>query len=298
MEEVPDEDDIQDATSVQPFPGPAGEVYGSKATQFEDLRKRFQVVGQDLYHPFADEEEWQLAETLMTRSMSLQQIDKLLKLPIMCNRTQTSYKDKCTLLQKIDALPSLGPSFKCETITVTGDIKDSDGNFVIEELELFHRDPVECVQELIGNPAFHTMLHYAPEQIFEDASCTERIYNEMWTADWWWEIQQKLPPGVTIAPLIIASDKTQLSQFSGDKSAWPVYLTIGNIAKATRHQPSKRTCILLGYIPVSKLTCFTKPQRSSKGHELFHYCMRKILEPIIKAGCDGVDMMCADGGIR
>lgn len=27
-------------------------------------------------------------------------------------------------------------------------------------------------------------------------------------------------------------DKTHLSNFSGDKSAWPVYLTIGNIKKS------------------------------------------------------------------
>ena len=46
--------------------------------------------------------------------------------------------------------------------------------------------------------------------------------------------QRKLPTGATIAPVIITLDKTQLSNFSGDKSAWPVYLTIGNIEKSTR----------------------------------------------------------------
>lgn len=44
-------------------------------------------------------------------------------------------------------------------------------------------------------------------------------------------LQKLLPKGVTIAPVILASDKMQLSHFSGDKSAWPVYLTIGNIDK-------------------------------------------------------------------
>ena len=46
--------------------------------------------------------------------------------------------------------------------------------------------------------------------------------------------QEKIPEGGVVAPVIIASDKTQLTQFCGDKSAWPVYLTIGNIAKAKR----------------------------------------------------------------
>ncbi|KAF8587701.1 hypothetical protein K439DRAFT_1337354 [Ramaria rubella] len=89
----------------------------------------------------------------------------------------------------------------------------------------------------------------------------------MWTGDWWWELQNKLPPGVTISPVILASDKTWLSQFSGDKSAWPVYITIGNIAKSTRAKPSLHSSILLGYIPVSKLTCFSKPLEGHSGSE-------------------------------
>ena len=59
-------------------------------------------------------------------------------------------------------------------------------------------------------------------------------------------------------PIIIVSDKTHLSNFSSDKSAWPVYLTIGNINKATHQQVSAWATILLGYILVIKLECFLK----------------------------------------
>jgi hypothetical protein len=37
-------------------------------------------------------------------------------------------------------------------------------------------------------------------------------------------MKEHLPSGATIAPVILASDKTQLSRFKGDKSAWPVYV--------------------------------------------------------------------------
>ncbi|HEV7736460.1 MAG TPA: hypothetical protein VGO47_03695, partial [Chlamydiales bacterium] len=67
----------------------------------------------------------------------------------------------------------------------------------------------------------------------------------------------KLPSGATVVPVILASDKTQLSQFGGDKQAWPVYISIGNIQKAIRRQLSKRAMILLGYMPVTKLECIT-----------------------------------------
>ena len=84
----------------------------------------------------------------------------------------------------------------------------------------------------------------------------------------------------------------------GDKTAWPVYLTIGNIDKSIRCKPSAHAFLLLGYIPVSKLLCFLKSAHSEATYRLFHTCMAKILAPLIDAGKEGVPMTCADGLIR
>jgi hypothetical protein len=48
---------------------------------------------------------------------------------------------------------------------------------------------VECVKELLGNPALRDSMKYAPERHFKDEVGTNQIYDEMWTADWWWDMQ-------------------------------------------------------------------------------------------------------------
>ncbi|KAJ4470609.1 hypothetical protein C8J55DRAFT_435997 [Lentinula edodes] len=153
----------------------------------------------------------------------------------------------------------------------------------------------------MGNPAFNEKQEYAPRREFREMKngipCN-RQYSEMWTANWWWNVQDKLPEDATVAPIILASDETQLSTFSGDKKAWPVYLSIGNIEKAVRRKPSSRAWVLLGYIPVSGLDCYSEDRRSDAGCQLFHDCIKKMIQPLIDKGLAPTEMACSDGFIR
>ena len=108
------------------------------------------------------------------------------------------------------------------------------------------------------------------------------------------ETQGKLPEGAVVALVILSSNKTALSVFSGDKKAWPVYLTIGNILKDIRRRVSAHATILIGYLPVSKLECFQKKSWSDAGHRLFHFAMSLLLHLLVDAGHQGKPMVCAD----
>lgn len=58
-----------------------------------------------------------------------------------------------------------------------------------EVVELWRRDPVDCIRELIGNPAFRDSMRYAPERLYKDKNGKNQVFDEMWTGDWWWKTQ-------------------------------------------------------------------------------------------------------------
>jgi hypothetical protein len=92
------------------------------------------------------------------------------------------------LHKKIDTL-RIGPAWEHHMLTLTGDKNDEYGQPLTEDVELWLRNPVDCVAELLGNPAFNGSIAYAPERVYTDSKASSRIYDEMWTADWWWDIQ-------------------------------------------------------------------------------------------------------------
>ncbi len=107
--------------------------------------------------------------------------------------------------------------------------------------------------------------------------------------------QEALPFSTTIVPIILSSDKTRLSQFWGDKSAWPVYFTIGNIAKEVWWKASLYATVLIGYLPVRKFDCYTDKACQFACYWLFHHCMSIIMKSAGKAGRKGTMVTCADG---
>ncbi|KAH8977887.1 hypothetical protein EDB86DRAFT_2816589, partial [Lactarius hatsudake] len=122
-----------------------------------------------------------------------------------------------------------------------------------------------------------------------------------YTADWWWSVQTSLEarrPGATVIPLIISSDKTQLTLFR-NKEAYPVYMGIGNIPKDVRQKPSRYAQMLIGYIPTTKLAGITNmAARRRAVANLFHSCMEKVLGPIHAYGETGIAMLSGDGTWR
>jgi hypothetical protein len=194
---------------IEDFPGDAGTPGNMKLTAFEEKRR----TQEGLWYPFDGQGEWELARWLMTSGVSQNKRESFLKLPILRtfqqmrqiisefsfqtrDLTNPSFHNNRLLLKKIDALLEV-PRWTCKIFEITGDLIDTRDNggeilktrMLKEEVELWRRDPVECVRELIGNPTFQAQMRYAPEKVYTSEQREDRKFDNMWTSEWWWETQ-------------------------------------------------------------------------------------------------------------
>src|SRR6266478_3940460 len=111
-------------------------------------------------------------------------------------------------------------------------------------------------------------------------------------------VLEEQKPGATVVPILPPSDKTQVTQF-GSKSAYPVYLTIGNLPKNIRRKAGHQGQILLAYLPTSKLKHVTShAARRRMILNLFHSCLGRILQPLEDIGISGIAMADGNGVLR
>ncbi|KAJ7882986.1 hypothetical protein B0H14DRAFT_2565065 [Mycena olivaceomarginata] len=182
----------------------------------------------NIHAPFASKMDWEVAQWAKLRGSGSTAFTDLLKIEGVREALGLSYSNSVQLNAIIDAKLPGRPKFTRSEVVVGG-----------EAFELYSRNIIECVRALFGDTDFAPYLfvvHYA------DQDKTIRLYHNMHTGKWWWSTQKQVEannPGATIIPILLSSDKTQLTMF-GNKSAYPVYMTIGNIPKEIRRKPSRR----------------------------------------------------------
>ncbi|KAG0632570.1 hypothetical protein HOY80DRAFT_863978, partial [Tuber brumale] len=113
--------------------------------------------------------------------------------------------------------------------------------------------------------------------------------------------QDSLPEGATLVPIICSSDVTFLTNFSGDKKAWPIYLTIGNILSKMRNKSSKHASVLLALLPVppKMLRVASRDSRQRLvNNEILCELIEAICTPIGEVAEVGIEIECADHKVR
>ncbi|KAN0137729.1 hypothetical protein V8E53_004485 [Lactarius tabidus] len=278
---------------VTKYPGHMAGAVHSKANLGENQKYGLRIgkeSQENLYAPFTSQLEWELARWAKIRGPSLTSFTELMAIEGVPERLELSFKNAQELNEIIDTHLPGRPSFQRKEILV-GD----------EVCELYFRDIIQCIRTLFFDPDFAPYLIFTPEKHYADEEKTERMYHDMHTGSWWWSTQaavEKDMPGATIAPVLISTDKTQLTSFR-NKSAYPIYMTIGNIPKELRRKTSLHAYLLLGYLPTTKLEQeMNKAKRKRLTTNLYHACLRFILQPLAAAGNEGVFMSTATGDVH
>ncbi|RPD60944.1 hypothetical protein L226DRAFT_545471 [Lentinus tigrinus ALCF2SS1-7] len=223
-------------------------------TEYEQFQSTLGDQDDNPYAPFLLRIDWEIAKWAKMRGPGSTAVSELLQIKDIVALLGLSYKNSTELNKIIDEhLTSGRPRFIRHEIIVGG-----------EAFKVFYRDVIQCIRALYGDPEFLGVLVFTPERHYTDSDCKTRVYFDMHTGRWWWDTQKalkKLKPGATVIPVIISSDKTQLTVF-GSRTAYPVYLTIGNLPKDVRRKPSRRGQILLAYLPSSRLEQHHQQSRS------------------------------------
>ncbi|KAJ7737437.1 hypothetical protein DFH07DRAFT_752997 [Mycena maculata] len=289
------EDRFHHKPIIEKFPGDrAGRPISSPA-QKQNSEQRYGSVLDDSsegnpYAPFNSKMDWELARWAKLRGAGSTAFTDLLHIEGVCDSLDLSYGNSVQLNKIIDEKLPGRPKFTRSEVIVNGEV-----------FHLYSRDILECVRALWGDSDFAPYLFVAPERHYINKDKTIRMYHNMHTGKWWWSTQEaveKENPGATIIPIIISSDKTQLTVF-GNKTAYPVYMTIGNIPKEIRRKPSRRGYVLLGYLPTSRMkNVKNKAARRRILGNVFHACMTHILAPLKEAGATGIPVTSGDGVTR
>ena len=159
---------------------------------------------------------------------------------------------------------------------------------------LRYRKVEDTLRFLLGHAGFARDMIFEPYREWTLEEPRRRIYTDMASAEWWWETQNRIgAEGATVVPLVIASDKTQVTNHQGDLAAHAVYLTIGNLPGYVRNANNRPGSILLALLPV------VKEGDGELRSRVFHECLRILFDPVmIAADGEGLDIECADGWTR
>ncbi|KAA1479646.1 hypothetical protein DENSPDRAFT_750630, partial [Dentipellis sp. KUC8613] len=216
------------------------------ADQFSEERQ------ENLYYPFLSREEWQFAAFLERCSLSNQEIDELLALDLM-KQLPLSFRNATQLRGRIELLPA-GPQWHYITLTV-------DRFPTKKPIRLFYRDGIDCLEFLFGNPAFKGHMDFDPRR-------------------------DVIPAGATLAGVVLSSDKTMLTNGSGNRVAHPLLMSLANIHLNVRMKSSQNSMLLAALLPCPEFLC-AKPHRGVLESRVFHRCVDIVCRPLKMAASMG-----------
>ncbi|KAI6035957.1 hypothetical protein BKA83DRAFT_4040643 [Pisolithus microcarpus] len=273
---------------VQRFPN-AGTVFGVGDTFlrcFEmDRYSSFRLT--NLYYPFANLDNWEMANFLLQSKLSMAKINEYLSLK-MVRKMPLSFWTAKELRNRAELLPT-GPCWNYRIVNTPYPTKSP--------AILYFRDPLDCIEALFNHPYYVDHMIYTPFHVFTTAERVVREFSEWMSGDVAWQIQSNLPAGATLCGVVLSSDKTHITNMCGGKVAHPLLISLANIKMAVWNKASSHAFLLTALIPVVEFIHPVPRMRSVLEARLFHQCLDIILQPLKIAAQVGRMMSDPVGGL-
>ncbi|KAK0472375.1 hypothetical protein IW261DRAFT_1570964 [Armillaria novae-zelandiae] len=185
------------------------------------------------WHPFASENDFELAELILRTGMNRQERDSFFKvLKTQAGDHQSAYtiNNESDLNDAWSQAEHLLVTFKKEKLSL--EYKEET-----QEYMLHFRPLWDWTLNLLSDPTLSPFFVWDAVKIFqldEKTNTRMRIFDEPWTGDLLWKVQSSLPPGGKPLAYILYADKTRLSSF-GTAKGYPVMARIANLPDAIRN---------------------------------------------------------------
>ncbi|KAI5986321.1 hypothetical protein EDD15DRAFT_2174972 [Pisolithus albus] len=227
----------------------------------------------NMYYPFANFGDWEMANFLLQSNLSMREVDNYLSLS-MTKKMPLSFWTAKELRGRIEDLPK-GPCWKVRIVPTR--------HPTTNPVQLYWRDPLECIEALFNHPFYAGKMDYSPFRVFTAAERVMRVYSEWMSSDGAWDLQTKVPAGSTLCGVILSSDKTNITNVCGGKVAHPLLISLANIRMNVRNKGSSHAFLLTALMPIAEFIYPVTRIRSVLEARLFHACLDFVLEPLKKA---------------
>jgi hypothetical protein len=139
------------------------------------------------YWPFENPGQWDLAYVcLYPERLSKRRIQGIVVNKYNRSLHGRGFKNFRDFERRVKLLASKGVQFK---VYVFGRSIKAPG-WAPTSIEVWMRDTLEVVKQLVGNVKWADVMKWAPEEVFNGNN--ERIFSELWTGNWWKRMQVRL----------------------------------------------------------------------------------------------------------
>ncbi|KAG1797206.1 uncharacterized protein BJ212DRAFT_1450508 [Suillus subaureus] len=264
-----------------------GYIFGKAPNILEAMESdqfAYQQVNTPFY-PFQDQAEFELGKFLCEQ-LTQSDVDQFLKLKWV-RRAKPSFGSKDQLLAWMGSLPT-GPKWCSMTLEITG-------YPTVQPVQLIWCDGLEVVEDLFANPIFTNHMTYDPHIVVNG---DEHEYSEYFMARQAFEIQDQLPKGTTIVPIVIASDKTPVTRYTGGLEMHPIFVSIANIQSDVQMRATSHAWRCVGFMLIPKFADVHSDYQTILSQRLFHKCMDIIFANAKVAAMTGKFMPDPSGHVQ